>query len=250
MFFSGGNFNITNITLFRQCVEGIRKSITTPDHFFCSDNMITWNKNLSFLQNDKFLESMRKHSNTNIELAIIWRTYILCYFANYAKRLRGDFVEVGAYKGNTASIILDNTGLEKTEKRYYLYDTFEHSDIDLNHILPEHSNILYDQVRSRFERFDFVKVIQGYVPESFSRDFPEKIAFAHVDLNQAPAEVGALRRIIPVLSPGAVIILDDYGWWVYHEQKEAEDPLFAEYGLAVLELPTGQGLVLNHRDFF
>ncbi|MCK7581381.1 MAG: hypothetical protein MZV65_40950 [Chromatiales bacterium] len=67
-----------------------------------------------------------------------------------------------------------------------------------------------------------------------------------MDLNQAPAEIGALQQIIPVLAPGAVIILDDYGWWGYRQQKEAEDPLFAEYGLEVLELPTGQGLVLNH----
>lgn len=58
--------------------------------------------------------------------------------------------------------------------------------------------------------------------------------------------MAALQRIIPALVPGGVIILDDYGWWGYHEQKEAEDPLFAQYGLEVLELPTGQGIVLNN----
>lgn len=250
MLFKGINFNVTNPVLFEQCVEGIKQSIATPDHYFCADNLITWNRNLGFLKDDVFLESVRRNSNTDVELSIIWRTYILCYFANYAKRVGGDFVEVGAYKGNTANIILENSGLVETGKRYFIYDTFEHSDADLNHALPEHGARLYDQVRSRFQKYDFVTVVKGYVPESFSQHFPERIAFAHVDLNQAPAEVGALRRIIPVLSPGAVIILDDYGWWGYHQQKEAEDPLFAEYGLAVLELPTGQGLVLNHRDSF
>lgn len=246
MFFKGVNFNISNPVLFGQCVEGIQKSISTPDHFFSSDNIITWNRNLGFLNNKKFLDTVRHNSNTDVELSIIWRTYILCYFARYAKAIDGDFIEVGAYKGNTANIILEEAGLAATGKNYFIYDAFEHTGTEMNHAMPEHSPDLFDKVCERFKNYDFVKVIKGYVPDSFSLNFPEKIAFAHVDLNQAPAEVGALRRIIPILAPGAVIILDDYGWWGYHQQKDAEDPLFAEYELEVLELPTGQGLVLNH----
>ena len=44
---------------------------------------------------------------------------------------------------------------------------------------------------------------------------------------------------------GGQILLDDYGWLTYREQKAAEDVFFGRYGVPVLELPTGQGLVVK-----
>ena len=55
MNFKGANFNVAHPQLFDHSMEGIRKSLSTPDHFFCSDNIITWNRNLSFLQNKGFM---------------------------------------------------------------------------------------------------------------------------------------------------------------------------------------------------
>ncbi|MBK9237062.1 MAG: hypothetical protein IPO19_14105 [Rhodoferax sp.] len=80
MNFKGANFNVAHPQLFDHSMEGIRKSLSTPDHFFCSDNIITWNRNLSFLQNKSFMECVQRNSNTVVERAIMWRTYILCYF--------------------------------------------------------------------------------------------------------------------------------------------------------------------------
>jgi O-methyltransferase len=245
MIVNGSNFNITNLELFKHSVEGIRQSIATPDSFYCSDNVIAWNRNLSFMSNENFMAVMRDNATSDIEMAIVWRSYILCYFAKLARRLPGDFIEVGAYKGNTANVIADMVDLASTGKQYYLYDAFEHTGNEVNHAMPEHSPELYNKVKARFAEYPFVKVIKGYVPESFDQGFPEQIAFAHVDLNQAPAEVAALKRIIPCMVPGSILVLDDYGWWGYRAQKEAEDPLLAEYGLDVLELPTGQGIVIK-----
>lgn len=45
--------------------------------------------------------------------------------------------------------------------------------------------------------------------------------------------------------PGGLIVLDDYGWLGYRAQKEAEDAFFAERSYMVLELPTGQGLIVK-----
>ncbi len=67
----------------------------------------------------------------------------------------------------------------------------------------------------------------------------------HIDLNNAPAEIGALEILFDRLSPGGILILDDYGWVGYKAQKQAEDPWLAARGYQVLELPTGQGLVFK-----
>jgi hypothetical protein len=88
-------------------------------------------------------------------------------------------------------------------------------------------------------------VIKGSVPEASHIEAPEKIAFMHLDINSATAEVGALEILFDRIVPGGLLILDDYGWLAYKEQKQAEDPFFAARGYHVLELPTGQGLVVK-----
>jgi hypothetical protein len=45
--------------------------------------------------------------------------------------------------------------------------------------------------------------------------------------------------------PGAAIVFDDYGWRVFRRQKEAADAFMGARGLEVLELPSGQGLVVK-----
>jgi hypothetical protein len=47
------------------------------------------------------------------------------------------------------------------------------------------------------------------------------------------------------VAPGGAVVLDDYGWNGYRPQKDAEDRFFAARGYSVLELPTGQGLVIK-----
>jgi O-methyltransferase len=244
MFLLGAHFNVKDMALFKNSIEGLRKSLHTPDAFFCADNVITWNKNLSFLDEKFFQGLLGDEAVDVIRKSIIWRTYILRYFANLVKNFSGDFLEVGCYQGWTAEAIIEKVDFKSINKKYFLYDLFEHQDTDVHHSLPKHSTHLYDEVCTRFSRHSFVKIIKGNIPESFSLEFPDSIAFAHIDLNQAPAEVGALERILPRMAKGGVIILDDYGWWGYRKQKEAEDPLLKKFNLEVLELPTGQGIVM------
>ncbi|MEM7651983.1 MAG: TylF/MycF/NovP-related O-methyltransferase, partial [Pseudomonadota bacterium] len=93
--------------------------------------------------------------------------------------------------------------------------------------------------------FPKVHVIQGAVPESFSQGMPEKISFLHIDMNNADAEVGALEQLFDRVVDGAVILFDDYGWLGYREQKVAEDAFMAARGYQIVELPTGQGMVIK-----
>lgn len=88
-------------------------------------------------------------------------------------------------------------------------------------------------------------IIKGSVPGTFNQGFPDAISFCHIDMNHPDPEVGALRGVLPRLSSGGIFILDDYGWWGYSAQKNGLDPITAEYGLDILELPTSQGLLIK-----
>jgi hypothetical protein len=67
-------------------------------------------------------------------------------------------------------------------------------------------------------------------------------------MNAPIAQRGALEVLFDRLSPGAVVIFDDYGWFLYHREKEVADAFFEERGHSVLELPTGQGLVIIQKQ--
>ena len=160
-------------------------------------------------------------------------------------KLQGDFVEGGCYKGTSVRIICDTIDFANVDKRYFLYDLFEHDASMQHHAMPEHSNQLFRSVVEKFADTPNVIVTQGKVPEVLAQIAPEKIAFMHLDMNNAAAEVGALEVLFDRMVPGALLVLDDYGWSVYREQKLAEDPWLAARGYQVMELPTGQGLVIK-----
>ena len=136
--------------------------------------------------------------------------------------------------------------LHSLNKKYYLYDLFEWKEGDEHTLFEGHKNPkMYEEVVNRFAPYPYVQVIKGNVPDSFSQGFPEEISFCHIDMNHPAPEVGALKVVLPRLQKGGVVIFDDYGWWGYSAQKIELDPIIEAHGLQVLELPTGQGVLLK-----
>lgn len=210
--------------------------------WFAGDNLIAFGRNLGFLDDPPFRKAWDTHAKTLSERGIIWRTHAVVWAARQAMRLDGEFIECGCYKGTTAHILVD--AVDWGERRYFLYDLFEHDPSMAHHAMPEHGPDLFEYVKTRFVDRSNIKVIKGFVPECFDQGVPEKIAFAHIDMNNAPAEIAALDAIEHRLVPGAVIVLDDFGAIPYRAQHLAETKWFADRGRFVLELPTSQGLVV------
>jgi predicted O-methyltransferase YrrM len=244
------NFLSTAFTGVRDIGEfcaGIQKAIDSlhVGGIFTGDNLITFGKTLGFLHDEPFIAAWRAHARTHIEEAVIWRTHVLCWAARQGMRRDGDLVECGCYKGTSARILYDYLDLGSSAKRLYLYDLFVHTDGMAHHAMPDHSTSLYDAVRARFAGLANVEIIQGEVPKSLAGTAPATIAFLHIDMNSTAAEIGALETLFDRVAPGGAIVFDDYGWNGYRPQKDAEDRFFAARGYSVLELPTGQGLVIK-----
>ena len=69
----------------------------------------------------------------------------------------------------------------------------------------------------------------------------------HVDLNLAQPTIDALEWAYPRWSSGGICLLDDYLWEGYEDQRTTVDEFFRVKKLAVVSLPTGQGVVINQR---
>ncbi len=210
-----------------------------------ADNFFTWGRNNSMLEDGAFLEAWNKNVESDADRAIVWRRYILACAGYHCVQLKGDFVECGAYTGVGIKTVIDYLGGPEFPKTYWGYDLFEHTPGMAHHALPKHGPDLFAQVQAKFSGYPNVKLIKGNIPSVFARNSPKKIAFLHIDLNEAPAEIAVLDHLFDRVVPAGMIVLDDYEWAGYRAQKLAEDPWFEAHGYRVMPLPTGQGLVFK-----
>jgi hypothetical protein len=235
-------WGVSDPELFNSGIDRLVEAARVKSGWFAADNLIAFGRNLGFLDDARFMDAWKTHALNPQERGVLWRTATVIWAARQALRRDGDLVECGCYKGTSARILID--AVDIGERQYFLYDLFDHDASMRHNAMPEHSPELFGYVRDRFAGHPNVKVIQGAVPDSFSQGLPEKIAFAHIDMNNAPAEIGALDALESRLVPGAVIVLDDFGALPYRAQHIAETKWFGDRGIPVLELPTSQGLAI------
>lgn len=183
---------------------------------------------------------------------IRWRAYVACWAAEHATRLPGDMVECGVYRGGLSRTVMTYVEFEKLPKTFYLLDTFR--GIPEKQILPEERRLgrgmeryeeCYEAVVQTFSRYPNVIIIRGPVPDTLMQIPAKRICYLSLDMNSAVAEVAALTFFWDKLVPGAVVLLDDYGFRDYAPQKHAIDAFASERGVRVLSLPTGQGLLIK-----
>lgn len=226
---------------------------TGPEAAFVSDGLATWLKTLPFQNDARFMELAERHADLTPIPNWHWNLYTALSAVKLASRQPGDFVELGVFKGHTTLFLAEYLGFEKEARTWWLYDTFEGVPDDQadNDSWREKSAAVYkgtfslNEVKNRFSAFPNVRLVQGRVPEVLVEQSPEQIAFLHVDLNNAAAEIGALEALYDRVSPGGVILFDDFAWAVSKAQYEAETAWFAARGRSVLALPTGQGLFVK-----
>jgi predicted O-methyltransferase YrrM len=215
------------------------------DPWFMADNLITLNHTRGFLTDRRFVNAVVAAHPTPLERSLAWRTHTLCWAVDSALALPGDCVECGTYQGYSAEVLMHLTG-GLPGRRLWLYDLFDPSGgAGEGHRMPAHADDLAARVQARFQPWDNVTVTKGKVPQILADVAPERIAFLHIDMNNADAERGALEVLFDRVTPGGMIVLDDYGWLDYRDQKDSADDFMQSRGLHVLELPTGQGLVVK-----
>ena len=241
------------------------RQVLKRDHqsVFWGDRMLTLDKSAGFLDDPAFaaawerVRGAHQYDQYDNSQSIAWRMHTLVWAARSAMQLpRGDFVECGVFQGDMSYVVYHAAGIAGSGRRMHLFDSFE--GIDPQRALPGESAAhiamanahyrrpdLFQSVLDRFASCPEVSVHKGYLPEALDGRTPDAIAWLHIDLNAARPEVETLQCLFDRVVASGVIVLDDYGWAVFREQKQAHDAFFAARGYAVLELPTGQGLVVK-----
>jgi O-methyltransferase len=175
----------------------------------------------------------------------------------------GSVVECGVWKGGSmmavARTLLD---LGQTDTDLYLFDTFEGmtepTDKDVlwtgqtaKALLarkPKEESLLWaraplDQVRDAMHSVPYppskIHFVRGKVEDTIPDQAPDQIALLRLDTDWYESTKHELVHLFPRLTPGGVLMLDDYGWW--RGAGEATDEYFRENGPAPLLVRVDDG---------
>jgi O-methyltransferase len=76
---------------------------------------------------------------------------------------------------------------------------------------------------------DRIKIVPGFIEDTLtSREVPDQVCFAYVDLDFYEPILTTLRFLHEVIVPGGFIVIDDYGWFSAGA-KLAVDEFFESY---------------------
>lgn len=220
---------------------------------YCRDGLFTVHET-PFRRDRKFQEAFRLAMKTGSfgTWEPEWRTYICCWAASIGVKLQGDFVECGTNRGGYSRAVAHYINLSAQPKRMWLLDTFQGLVDEMvtdkerqNGIAGGGYKECYDEVVRTFSDFTNVEIVRGVIPDTLDKVTAKNVCYLSIDMNCAAPEIAAAEYFWPRLSPGAPIVLDDYGWTKYAEQRKAFDEFAVRHGVPILALPTGQGVILK-----
>lgn len=171
------------------------------------------------------------------------RVAALCDAIDYlsVNNIEGDIVECGIWKGGSTMAAIDTLLYHKsTDRNIYLYDTFEGMPAPSTHDvkkgghhgagmsakeLYDNSNpddIIWcisplDEVKQNIEKFNYpadkIHYVKGMVEDTIPQTIPQKIALLRLDTNFYESTQHELKYLFPLMVPGSVLVLNDYGEW-------------------------------------
>jgi Methyltransferase domain len=199
-------------------------------------------------------------ASNGIDPAFEWRVHVALWASAASLRVPGDFVECGVNAGFISSAIMHRLQWNALGRRYYLIDTFrgpileqyspeetENGGLALAKSALEAGAYVTDlaRVRANFSEWPNAVVVPGSVPEVLASLDIGAVAFLHLDMNCAYPERAALEFFWERLSPGAIVLLDDYAYFGHDSQARAMDDAARLLEAEILSLPTGQGLLIK-----
>ncbi len=234
---------------------------TRAGYGYTQDGLFTMHSD-HFRRDEAFRRAYRRGvlASGGFDPKLEWRAHVALWAASLAMRAPGDFVECGVNAGFVSSAIMHSLDWGIVSRKFYLIDTFSGpvlsqyspTEIDRGRIEVAKTALAagayvtdLERVRANFSEWPNAIVVAGAVPEILDKVNFGGVAFLHLDMNCALPERAALEFFWPRLSPGGVVLFDDYTYFGHNSQTEEIDAAARNLGIRILALPTGQGLIVK-----
>src|SRR4051812_26651995 len=173
-----------------------------------------------------------------------WMVYQLC---RLTRDIPGDTAECGVFRGASSYLIcLANQGLPR---EHHVFDSFE----GLSSPGPRDGDYWkagalswpLDAVQRELRRFPDIRYYKGWIPERFGEIAERAFSFVHVDVDLEQPTLDSVAFFYPRLSPGGILLCDDYGFTSCPGATAPIDEFFADKSEKVIALSGGGGFVIK-----
>jgi O-methyltransferase len=165
----------------------------------------------------------------------------------------GDVTEFGCYVGTTSVYLAER--LKSTDRTLWLYDSFEGlppktaedsspagEQFVTGELLATKKQLITNLKQARVP---MPRITKGWFSDLTGADVPGKVAFAFLDGDYYHSVKDPLKLLWPRLSPGAIVVVDDYANEALPGAAKAVDEwlqghqatIKVEHSLAILQLP-------------
>ena len=193
-----------------------------------------WDKDL--------IDFINKHRIKRDLLLTLTESMQLHECAKAALKIKGDYAEVGVYKGGSAKVIAQING----NKKLHLFDTFvglpSISSQDKYFGKGEYVSPL-PYAKRLLLGYNKIYFYPGLLPKTTTRLKALNFAFVHLDVDLYKSTKDALGYFYPKMSVGGMILSHDYPSSV--GVRKAFDEFFNDKVEIVLKLSGNQGLVVK-----
>jgi len=131
--------------------------------------------------------------------------------------IEGDIVELGCFMGITSVYLQRILELYKSNKKLYLYDSFEGlpEKSEFDKVTPEyHKAALAVTEKRLIEYFKEQNVSLPIIHKGWFKDgnYPEKICFAFIDGDFFQSIIDGLTKVFPRMTKKGIICVHDYDY--------------------------------------
>jgi O-methyltransferase len=210
-----------------------------PDYRFTWDRLDWWNDDAF----NAYLERFRERNRFNSH-----RRWMVWQLLRLIDGVEGDTAECGVFEGAGSWLICAAT--EGTDRKHHLFDSFEGlSDpgpADGAYWTKGNLSAGEALVLQNLHPFkDRIELHKGWIPERFADVADKSFAFVHVDVDLHQPTFDSMEFFYPRLSPGAVLICDDYCSGMCPGATEAVDTFLADKPEKMIPLDAGGGFLIK-----
>ena len=161
----------------------------------------------------------------------------------------GDTAECGVFRGASSYLICAANAAGRKPRTHHLFDSFAGlsapDPIDGSHWRQHDLRYDLEKVRASLSRFTALEYHPGWIPDRFSDVENRRFCFVHIDVDLYAPTRDSIRFFYPRLSPGGIVVCDDYGFASCPGATQAIDEYLADKPERMIGLSDGGGFLIR-----
>ena len=203
-----------------------------------------------YLYDDEFIRQYEKVASRT-DYHSLDRKFMLDQLLKLIANVPGSTAECGVFEGASSYFMCRRVAEQGRPHR--VFDSFEGLStvlpVDGTYWKPGVLAATEDTVRETLAEYDFVTYHRGWIPACFTGHEDESFAFVHIDVDLYQPTLDSFKFFYPRMSSGGILLCDDSGTILTCPgARKAVDEFFSDKGEPVIEIPTGQTLIIKGSD--